>query len=143
VIIPLSAAQPQATGAAPATPPGPGTSGSAASQLDQDTFLKLMVAQLRNQDPMNPTDSSQFLAQTAQFTSLEKLGQVADQSAQALAAQMAFGASGMVGKTITYTDADGAEATGAVASVRFGPSGPLLDVDGAEVALDKVVALTA
>jgi len=140
VIIPLSAAQPQATGA---TSSGSGTSAPASSQLDQDTFLKLMVAQLRNQDPMNPTDSSQFLAQTAQFTSLEKLEQVADQSAQAFAAQMAFGASGMVGKAITYTDADGAEATGTVASVRFGPSGPLLDVDGAEVALDKVVGLKA
>jgi flagellar basal-body rod modification protein FlgD len=113
------------------------------SQLDQDTFLKLMVAQLRNQDPMNPTDSSQFLAQTAQFTSLEKLNQVADQSAQAYAAQMAFGASSLAGRTVTYKDGDGAERTGTVASVRFGPSGPRLDVDGAEVTLDQVVTLEA
>ena len=41
---------------------------------DQDTFLKLLVAQLKYQDPSNPADSTQFLAQTAQFTQVEKLG---------------------------------------------------------------------
>ena len=131
----------QAGTAAPAT--APTTASSASSQLDQETFLKLMVAQLRNQDPMNPTDSAEFLAQTAQFTSLEKLEVVADQSAQAFAAQMAFGASSLVGRTVTYTDSEGAEVTGTVSSVRFGPSGPLLGVDDAEVALDQVVTVEA
>ena len=112
-------------------------------QLGQDTFLKLMVAQLRNQDPMNPQDSSEFLAQTAQFTSLEKLEKVADMSAQAFAAQMAFGASSLVGRTVDYTDADGAEATGVVSSVRFGPAGPALLIGDAEVSLDRVTAVTA
>lgn len=114
---------------------------SATSQLDQDAFLKLMVAQLRNQDPMNPTDSSQFLAQTAQFTSLEKLGMVADRSEQAYAAQMAFGASSLIGKTVTYTDAAGVEATGAVGSVRFGAAGPSLLVGDVEIPLDRVLAV--
>jgi flagellar basal-body rod modification protein FlgD len=134
VIIPLSQAQPAA--GAPATGQTP------ASALDQDTFLRLMVAQLRNQDPMNPADSSEFLAQTAQFTSLEKLEQVADLSAQAFAAQMAFGASSLVGRSITYVDGDGAEATGVVSSVRFGPSGPSLAVNDTEIPLDRVVAVT-
>ena len=101
-------------------------------------FLKLMVAQLKNQDPMNPTDSSQFLAQTAQFTSLEKLDAVATQTAQALTAQMAFGASGLVGRTVTYTGTDGAELTGTVSSVRFTAGGPLLGVGDAEVDLNSV-----
>ena len=126
-----------------ATATAPTTASSASSQLDQETFLKLMVAQLRNQDPMNPTDSAEVLAQTAQFTSLEKLEVVADQSAQAFAAQMAFGASSLVGRTVTYTDAEGAEVTGTVSSVRFGPSGPLLGVGDAEVALDQVVTVEA
>ena len=140
MIFPLPAAQTQDTGPVPAAT---STSASASSQLDQDTFLKLMVAQLRNQDPMNPTDSSQFLAQTAQFTSLEKLEQVADQSAQALAAQMAFGATSMVGRTVTYSDATGDETTGTVSSVRFGVSGPVLEIDGADVTLDRIVSLDA
>lgn len=131
------------------TPLSPALGGSAqpttasATQIDRDMFLKLMVTQLKNQDPMNPTDSAEFLAQTAQFTSLEKLEEVADQSAQAYSAQMAFGASSLVGRTVTYADADGNELSGTVSSVRFGPTGPVLGVGGAEVALDKVTAVEA
>ena len=116
---------------------------STSDQLNQDTFLKLMVAQLRNQDPMNPTDSSQFLAQTAQFSSLEKLDQVAQQSAQALSAQMAFGASGLVGRSISYTDADGAAQKGTVDSVSFTASGPMLNVGGTDVPINSVVSVSA
>ena len=114
---------------------------STTSKVDKDMFLKLMVAQLKNQDPMNPTDSSQFLAQTAQFTSLEKLTAVADQTSQALSAQLAFGASGLVGRSVTYTDADGAEQAGAVSSVRFTTTGPLLSIGGSDVTLDSVTSV--
>ena len=114
---------------------------SADDQLGKDTFLKLMVAQLRYQDPLNPTDSADFLAQSAQFTSLEKLETVASQSAQAFAAQLAFGASSLVGRPVTYTAADGTEASGSVASVRFTATGPLLDVDGTQVSLDSIVSV--
>ncbi len=111
-------------------------------QLDRDTFLKLMVAQLRNQDPLNPQDSAEFLAQTAQFTSLEKLEQVATQTGQALAAQLAFGASGLAGKTITYLDEDGVtELSGAVGSVRFTASGPVLHVGEVKVPISNVIAV--
>ena len=113
------------------------------SQLGQDTFLKLMVAQLRNQDPMNPTDSTQFLAQTAQFTSLEKMDELAQQSSQSLSAQMAFGASSLVGKSVTYTGTDGTQAQGSVASVRFSSSGPVLHIGDVDVPLDSVVSVTA
>jgi flagellar basal-body rod modification protein FlgD len=105
-------------------------------------FLKLMVAQLRNQDPMNPTDSSQFLSQTAQFTSLEKMTELADQTSQALSAQLAFGASSLVGKTVTYTGTDGLTHTGAVGSVRFTGSGPVLGIDGTDVSLASVTSTT-
>ena len=54
------------------------------SSSDKDMFLNLMVAQLRYQDPMNPTDSGQFLSQNAQFTALEKMQDVADQTAALL-----------------------------------------------------------
>jgi flagellar basal-body rod modification protein FlgD len=121
----------------------PSAAAASSTQIDRDMFLKLMVTQLKNQDPMNPTDSAEFLAQTAQFTSLEKLEEVADQSAQAYSAQMAFGASSLVGRTVTYTGTDGVEATGTVSSVRFGPSGPVLGVGDVEVALDRVSAVEA
>jgi flagellar basal-body rod modification protein FlgD len=91
---------------------------------------------------MNPTDSSQFLAQTAQFTSLEKLTNVADQTQQALSAQLAFGASGLVGRTVGYTDADGSSATGAVSSVRFTSTGPMLQIGGSDVPLSSITSVT-
>src|SRR6476620_11105958 len=111
-----------------ATGTGSTPGSSSTDQMNKDMFLKLMVEQLKNQDPMNPTDSSQFLGQTAQFTSLEKLDAVAQQSAQALTAQMAFGASGLVGRSVTYTGADGTERTGTVDSVRFAATGPVLGI---------------
>jgi flagellar basal-body rod modification protein FlgD len=43
------------------------------SSTNKDMFLKLLVEQLKNQDPLAPQDSSQFLAQLAQFNSLEQL----------------------------------------------------------------------
>lgn len=56
------------------------TTGSAASSassspgsVDQDQFLQLLVAQIRYQDPTNPTDSTAFVTQLAQFSSLEQL----------------------------------------------------------------------
>ncbi len=113
-----------------------------ADALGRDAFLKLMVAQLRYQDPMNPTDSSEFLAQTAQFTSLEKLDAVVKQTAAALSAQMAFGASSLVGRPITYTSEDGTELSGSVDSVRFTATGPVLGVGGTDVPISNVISVS-
>jgi flagellar basal-body rod modification protein FlgD len=104
-------------------------------------FLKLMVAQLRNQDPLNPTDSTQFLAQTAQFTSVARLNEVSETTAKALSAQMAFGASSLIGRSVTYVDGDGNHVDGTVAAVRFETSGPVLDIGGEDVTISQVVTV--
>ena len=109
--------------------------GSSKSVADQDTFLKLLVAQLKYQDPSNPADSTQFLAQTAQFTQVEKLGQIADM----LQAQQLIGASSLVGRTVTYRDATGATQTGVVTSTKLnGDSEPTLVVGNTDVQLSTV-----
>jgi flagellar basal-body rod modification protein FlgD len=111
--------------------------------MGKDTFLKLLVAQMRYQDPMNPTDSSQFLAQSAQFTALEKMQDVADKTAQLFQAQISFGASGLIGKTVTWTDSDGATQSGSVHGVTFGTDGPVLDVGAAEpISIASVLSVT-
>lgn len=118
------------------------TTGTAAGpkgkELDQDTFLKLLVAQMKYQDPSKPADSTQFLAQTAQFTQVEKLGQIADAQASMLSAQLMVGASNLVGRTVTYLDATGAEQTGVVKSATLGGSDPTLRVGYTDVQLSKV-----
>ena len=48
------------------------TTGAASTPVDKNMFLQLLVAQLRNQDPMNPSDGTQFVAQLAQFQQLEQ-----------------------------------------------------------------------
>jgi flagellar basal-body rod modification protein FlgD len=115
---------------------------TAATDESKEMFLQLMVAQLRYQDPMNPADSSEFLAQNAQFTALEKMQEVADQTAMVLQATTAFGASSLVGRDVSYTLSDGTQGTGAVHGVSFGAAGPVLDVGGVDVPLASVLAVT-
>jgi flagellar basal-body rod modification protein FlgD len=131
------------------TSPIPGISGTsgtnpAASSIadkskelgDKDTFLKLLVAQLKYQDPSNPADSTQFLAQTAQFTQVEKLGDIAD----LLKAQRLVGVSGLVGHTVTYMDENGAHQTGVISAAKLnGDSEPMLQIGNTDVALSKVM----
>jgi flagellar basal-body rod modification protein FlgD len=124
------------------TDAGSGATTTTSKSADKDMFLQLLVAQMKYQDPMNPTDSSQFLAQSAQFTALEKMQNVADQTAQLVTSQMAFGASSLVGRTVSWTDATGSTQTGAVTGVTFGTDGPTLDVGGNQVPLGQVQSVT-
>ncbi len=107
-------------------------------KLDSEAFLKLLVAQLRYQNPLEPTDPSAMLGQTAQFTQVETLQQLAQVSAQLAGLSQSSMAAGMVGKEISSVSADGATLTGRVDAVRFSASGPVLLVGGAEVPLAAV-----
>jgi flagellar basal-body rod modification protein FlgD len=107
-------------------------------QMDQDTFLKLLVAQMKYQDPSQPADSTQFLAQTAQFSMLEKLSDLATGQHDLLSAQLMLGASNLVGRTVTYTGTDGREATGVVTSASFTGSSPTVKVGNTDVPLSSV-----
>ena len=89
-------------------------------QMGKDMFLKLLVAQMKYQDPANPASSSEFMAQTATFTQVEKLEEIAAQNASLLALQRSSSAGALVGRTVTYTDENGATKTGTVGSVRLG-----------------------
>ena len=71
------------------------------SDLDQDAFLQLLMAQMKNQDPLKPMDSSQFLSQQAQFTQiseLQKLNKSVSSSNQMIQA------SSLIGKQVGLTD---------------------------------------
>ena len=119
------------------------TTATTGSDSDKEMFLNLMVAQLRYQDPLNPTDSGQFLSQNAQFTALEKMQDVADQTASLLSAQISFGAAGMVGKNVTYVAEDGSTASGVVGSVTYDATGPMLVVGDQSVTLGQIQSISA
>jgi flagellar basal-body rod modification protein FlgD len=123
--------------ATPGTEPQPDPNAKSKNQMDKDLFLRLLVAQLKFQDPSRPTDTSQFLSQTAQFTMVEKLEEVAKQQQELIAAQLMNSATGLIGKTVTYTGADGKEATGVVTATTIG-SNPHLKVGNTDVALSSV-----
>lgn len=116
---------------------------TAGSRSDKEMFLNLMVAQLRYQDPLNPADSGEFLAQNAQFTALEKMQDVADQTAALLSAQISFGAAGMVGRNVTYLTEGGGTATGVVDSVTYSAEGPRLTVGDDSITLGQISAISA
>ncbi|GAA2696994.1 flagellar hook assembly protein FlgD [Actinoplanes palleronii] len=106
---------------------------------DKDTFMKLLVAQLKYQDPSNPADSTQFLAQTAQFTQVEKLEDMIGM----MKGQRMVTASALVGKTVTYMDPTGAMQSGVVAAAKLnGDSEPMLKVGNTDVELSKVTEIT-
>ena len=72
-------------------------------QLGQGDFLKLLVTQLKNQDPLKPTDNTEFVAQLAQFSQLDqsaKQAQLLQQSLDAQTASLQFTLLPMVGRTI-------------------------------------------
>lgn len=112
------------------------------SSLGQDAFLKLLVAQLKYQDPMNPADGADFMAQTAQFTMVEKLGAMQKQGEATIASQKQLQAIQLVGKQVTYTDTTGMAREGVVQSARFTPDGQTLTINGTTVNLSSVTGVT-
>ena len=71
--------------------------------LGKDQFLKLLTTQLQYQDPTQPMDSSAFVAQLAQFSSLEQMTNVNDTLTQMLTAQSTSNAASLVGKTAQFS----------------------------------------
>jgi flagellar basal-body rod modification protein FlgD len=106
--------------------------------LDQDAFLKLLVAQLKYQDPSKPLDASQMMAQTATFTQVQKLDQLLTAQQSMVSGQHMEAASSMVGRTVTATTTDGVTATGVVLSATFTGSEPTLRVGNRDVPLSSV-----
>ena len=110
---------------------------STGNELSGDAFLKLLVAQLKYQDPSKPVDSAAFMAQTAQMQMVETLHELVDQNAAVLAGQNSLNALSLVGQNVTYSVGSGT-ASGTVDSVKLTAAGPKLIVNHTEVPLSTV-----
>lgn len=73
--------------------------------LGQQQFMQLLVAQIQHQDPLEPIKNQDFLAQLAQFSTLESMDNLNSQFSQFLKAEQLSQAAGLLGQTITYGEA--------------------------------------
>ena len=134
----------------PTTTAPTGTTGSSSAVgnamgtiLGKDDFLKLLVGQLKNQDPLNPTSDTDFIGQMAQFSQLEQTTNMASANEELIAQQRGARAVALIGRSVTYPDATtGAPTTGVVERVEWTAGNPSLTVGGvAGIDPDSVTAV--
>jgi flagellar basal-body rod modification protein FlgD len=111
-----------ANGAAAPSPAAP-TPENPNGILGQNDFLKLMIAQLQAQNPLEPGNSNEYLNELAQFTQVEQMTNLANASELSGAVQL-------IGHKVTYDNAQGAQATGTVESIQSSASGTTVTVEG-------------
>lgn len=116
--------------------------------LNENSFLQLLATQMKYQDPMAPQDNTAFIAQLAQFTSLEQMTNVATssqsilQSIQSLQSmmQMEF-AHQLIGANVTVGDGSGSNVTGTVSAISFNGGNAQLMINGTSYPLASVVGM--
>jgi flagellar basal-body rod modification protein FlgD len=118
------------------------TTAPASSNKVEDTFMELLLAELRNQNPMEPMDSSQMVTQMAQMNSLQELQKITasmkgvDQSNQFLTA------SSLIGKQVSYVTEDKLN-TGLVSAFSIDNNVISLLVNDTAISLDDVLGVAA
>jgi flagellar basal-body rod modification protein FlgD len=128
-------------GSATALPPGSLAQTSSSSVApDYNSFLRLLVAQMKNQDPMKPIDATQYVSQIASFSNVEQAVQT-NAKLDALMTSFALTqADGVIGRTITSANG---QITGTVTAVRVVSGGAVAVLDsGREVLLGPGITIT-
>ena len=110
--------------------------------LGKDQFLKLFTTQARMQNPMSPMEGSDFLAQLAQFSSVEQLGNLNTSFEKLLSVEQSLQAGGLVGKVIAFQDGTTGDIyEGRVSGVKLSASGPILMIGNREVPMASVTSI--
>lgn len=114
---------------------------AATNDLGKDAFLKLLIAELSNQDPLNPMEDREFISQMATFSSLEQM-QNMNKTLESMAEANKFSAVSYIGKAVAFTKGSGEDAqqvAAVVNAVWFDPNqGTILDTTEGEIALSEV-----
>lgn len=110
-------------------------------ELDRDAFLQLLVLQMQNQDPLEPMDNTDMIAQLAQFSTLEQMNNLT-KSFDTLSNnvdQLSFlSASALVGRTVTGLDSSGASVSGTIEGVVLDKGTVYFTVDGQWIPMANV-----
>ncbi|ABI68174.1 flagellar hook capping FlgD N-terminal domain-containing protein [Syntrophomonas wolfei] len=120
--------------------------------LDKEAFLKLLLTELKYQDPIEPVKDKEFISQMANFSSLEQMTNL-NSSFNKLSATLNSGilpglvmqqSSTMVGREVFYTDPDsGASSNGIISSVVFREGIPYYVIDDKEITMNNISRLGA
>jgi flagellar basal-body rod modification protein FlgD len=110
------------------------------NELGKDEFLQLLVAQLKYQDPLEPTSSDQFIATTAQFTVVEKLDELTKQGANSALITSLTTAGNLVGREVT-ANRDGVPVTAVVERSRIASGQVVLETARGEISLNQIVSI--
>ena len=112
--------------------------------MDSDVFMKLLVTQLRNQDPSSPMDTNQMISQQTQLAMMEQVTNQTTTANENFSLQMRIAAANLVGKQVSYTDATtGTAVSGTATAVSYANSVPTVTVNGKEVDLDVISGIKA
>jgi flagellar basal-body rod modification protein FlgD len=98
--------------------------------LDKDGFLKLLTAQMANQDPTSGQDPSQYFQTISNMTMVEQLTNLSSNSDKSMAQQKNQAAAELIGRTVSYPGSDGLPVSGAVQSVQITKAGATLTIGG-------------
>ena len=117
------------------------TASTSKTAVDYQSFLKLLIAEMKNQDPTKPMDSTQYVAQLATFSQVEQSVQANTKLDQIMQSSALSQADALIGRSITSADG---KTTGTVASVRLASSGLIAVLqNGTEVAVGPGVSVKA
>ncbi|MFV0287323.1 MAG: flagellar hook assembly protein FlgD [Demequina sp.] len=119
---------------------GTTTASAPKQEMDSEVFMALLVAQLRNQDPSSPMDTTEMMSQQTQLASMEKLTELSQISQEQFALSMRVAAMGLVGQQVSYTDSEGTLVTGVASSASFADAVPTIAVGDESIALDRIMS---
>ena len=121
----------------------PSTTNISKQKMDGEMFLQLLVAQLRAQDPSSPMDTNAMMTQTSQLASMEQLTTMSNLTQESFSLQMRMAASNLIGKEVSYDDADGKPQKGVASSVSFADAVPMVTIGDKHIRLDAISGITA
>ena len=111
--------------------------------VDYNTFLRLLIAEMKNQDPTNPMDTSEYMSQFAQLSTVEQAIQTNSKLDALLSSSALSQAEGLIGKTATFSTEDGQAISGVIASVSINNGGAIATLeDGSKVALGAGITIS-
>lgn len=119
------------------------TNASTFASLTPDDFLKMLITELQNQDPMNPTDNSQILQQISEMSNISATNSLTNSLNGMLTEQNLSAASAMVGMTVQGLADDGSNASGKVDSVTISNGTAKLNIGQQTVSLTNVQQITS